>query len=79
MYVPCEICHGKRYNRETLEVKYKEKNIADILEMTVEDALEFFGNLPKIQRKLQTIVDVGLGYVKLGQWLQRFLVVRRSV
>ncbi|WP_274309226.1 excinuclease ABC subunit UvrA [Solibacillus daqui] len=67
VYVPCEICHGKRYNRETLEVKYKEKNIADILEMTVEDALEFFGNLPKIQRKLQTIVDVGLGYVKLGQ------------
>ncbi|MER1955727.1 MAG: excinuclease ABC subunit UvrA [Solibacillus sp.] len=67
VYVPCEICHGKRYNRETLEVKYKEKNIADILEMTVEDALAFFGNLPKIQRKLQTIVDVGLGYVKLGQ------------
>ncbi|AWE06419.1 excinuclease ABC subunit UvrA [Lysinibacillus sp. 2017] len=67
VYVPCEICHGKRYNRETLEVKYKDKNIADILEMTVEDALEFFGNLPKIQRKLQTIVDVGLGYVKLGQ------------
>ncbi|MGN7478808.1 excinuclease ABC subunit UvrA [Solibacillus silvestris] len=67
VYVPCEVCHGKRYNRETLEVKYKEKNIADILEMTVEDALEFFGNLPKIQRKLQTIVDVGLGYVKLGQ------------
>jgi excinuclease ABC subunit A len=67
VYVPCEVCHGKRYNRETLEVKYKDKNIADILEMTVEDALEFFGNLPKIGRKLQTIVDVGLGYVKLGQ------------
>ncbi|AMO84426.1 excinuclease ABC subunit UvrA [Solibacillus isronensis] len=67
VYVPCEVCHGKRYNRETLEVKYKDKNISDILEMTVEDALEFFGNLPKIQRKLQTIVDVGLGYVKLGQ------------
>ena len=67
VYVPCEVCHGKRYNRETLEVKYKDKNIADILNMTVEDALEFFGNLPKIQRKLQTIVDVGLGYVKLGQ------------
>lgn len=65
--MPCEVCHGKRYNRETLEVKYKDKNISDILEMTVEDALEFFGNLPKIQRKLQTIVDVGLGYVKLGQ------------
>src|SRR5690606_4876511 len=67
VYVPCEVCHGKRYNRETLEVKYKDKNISDILEMTVEDALEFFGNLPRIQRKLQTIVDVGLGYVKLGQ------------
>ena len=67
VYVPCEICHGKRYNRETLEVTYKDKNIADILEMTVEDALAFFGNLPRIQRKLQTIVDVGLGYVKLGQ------------
>ena len=67
VYVPCEVCHGKRYNRETLEVKYKEKNIADILDMTVEDALEFFSNIPKIQRKMQTIVDVGLGYVKLGQ------------
>lgn len=67
VYVPCEVCHGKRYNRETLEIRYKEKNIADILEMTVEDALVFFGNLPKIQRKLQTIVDVGLGYIKLGQ------------
>ena len=67
VYVPCEICHGKRYNRETLEVKYKDKNIADILNMTVEDALEFFGSIPKIQRKLQTVVDVGLGYVKLGQ------------
>ena len=65
VYVPCEVCHGKRYNRETLEVKYKDKNIADILDMTVEDALEFFGNLPRIARKLQTIVDVGLGYVKL--------------
>lgn len=67
VYVPCEICHGKRYNRETLEIRYKDKNISDILEMTVEDALEFFSNLPKIQRKLQTIVDVGLGYIKLGQ------------
>lgn len=67
VYVPCEVCHGKRYNRETLEVKYKDKNIADILDMTVEDALEFFSNIPKIQRKMQTIVDVGLGYVKLGQ------------
>ena len=67
VYVPCEVCHGKRYNRETLEVKYKGKNIADVLEMTVEDALEFFENIPKIKRKLQTIYDVGLGYVKLGQ------------
>ncbi|HWI47525.1 MAG TPA: hypothetical protein VNU45_04770, partial [Rummeliibacillus sp.] len=67
VYVPCEVCHGKRYNRETLEVKYKEKSISDVLEMTVEDALEFFKNIPKIARKLQTIVDVGLGYIKLGQ------------
>lgn len=67
VYVPCEVCHGKRYNRETLEVKYKDKNIADILDMTVEDALHFFENIPKIKRKLQTIYDVGLGYVKLGQ------------
>ncbi|MBM7661550.1 excinuclease ABC subunit A [Bacillus mesophilus] len=67
VYVPCEVCHGKRYNRETLEVKYKDRNISDVLEMTVEDALEFFTNIPKISRKLQTIVDVGLGYVKLGQ------------
>lgn len=67
VYVPCEVCHGKRYNRETLEIRYKEKNIADILEMTVEDAVEFFSNIPKIHRKLQTIVDVGLGYIKLGQ------------
>lgn len=67
IYVPCEVCHGKRYNRETLEVTYKGKNIADILEMTVEDALQFFENIPKIKRKLQTIYDVGLGYMKLGQ------------
>jgi excinuclease ABC subunit A len=67
VYVPCEVCHGKRYNRETLEVKYKGKNIAEVLEMTVEDALQFFENIPKIKRKLQTIYDVGLGYVKLGQ------------
>ncbi|ATF15876.1 excinuclease ABC subunit UvrA [Brevibacillus sp. HB1.2] len=67
VYVPCEVCHGKRYNRETLDVKYKGKNIADVLEMTIEDGVEFFRNLPKIERKLQTIVDVGLGYVKLGQ------------
>ena len=67
VYVPCEVCHGKRYNRETLEVTYKGKSIADVLSMTVEDALVFFENIPKISRKLQTIVDVGLGYVKLGQ------------
>jgi excinuclease ABC subunit A len=67
VYVPCEVCHGKRYNRETLEVKYKDKNIAEVLEMTVEDALKFFENIPKIKRKLQTIYDVGLGYIKLGQ------------
>ncbi|GIO57082.1 excinuclease ABC subunit UvrA [Paenibacillus cellulositrophicus] len=67
VYVPCEVCKGKRYNRETLEVKYKEKSIADVLEMTVEDATEFFKNIPKIHRKLQTLLDVGLGYVTLGQ------------
>ena len=67
VYVPCEVCHGKRYNRETLDVKYKGKSIADVLEMTIEDAVEFFRNLPRIERKLQTIVDVGLGYMKLGQ------------
>jgi excinuclease ABC subunit A len=67
VYVPCEVCHGKRYNRETLEVKYKGKNISEILDMTVEDALEFFENIPKIRRKLQTIYDVGLGYITLGQ------------
>ena len=67
VYVPCEVCHGKRYNRETLEVTYKGKNIADILDMRVEEALEFFENIPKIKRKIQTIVDVGLGYIKLGQ------------
>ncbi|RST58520.1 excinuclease ABC subunit UvrA [Siminovitchia terrae] len=67
VYVPCEVCHGKRYNRETLEVKYKGKNIADVLDMTIENGLEFFENIPKIKRKLQTIADVGLGYMKLGQ------------
>lgn len=67
VYVPCEVCHGKRYNSETLEVHYKGKNIAEILEMTVEDAVEFFKHIPKIHRKLETIVDVGLGYVTLGQ------------
>ncbi len=67
VYVPCEVCHGQRYNSETLEVKYKGKNIAEILEMTVEEAVDFFKAIPKIHRKMQTIVDVGLGYVKLGQ------------
>ena len=67
IYVPCEVCKGKRYNRETLDVKYKGKSIADVLDMTVEDALEFFKNIPKIQRKLQTLYDVGLGYIKVGQ------------
>lgn len=67
VYVPCEVCHGTRYNSETLEVEYKDKNIADILNITVSEALTFFEPIPKIKRKLQTIVDVGLGYVKLGQ------------
>jgi excinuclease ABC subunit A len=67
VYVPCEVCRGKRYNRETLEVKYKGKNISDILDMTVEAGVEFFENHPKISRKLQTINDVGLGYITLGQ------------
>lgn len=67
VFVPCEVCHGKRYNRETLEVKYKDKNIADVLQMTVEEAYYFFENLPKIKRKIKTLVDVGLGYVRLGQ------------
>ena len=67
VYVPCEVCHGKRYNRETLEVRYKEKNISEILEMTIDDGCLFEENVPKIQRKLQTIVDVGLGYMQLGQ------------
>ncbi len=67
IYVPCEVCKGKRYNRETLEVKYKNKNIYEVLEMTVEEALEFFSSLPKIKRKLLTLFDVGLSYIKLGQ------------
>ena len=67
VYVPCEVCEGKRYNRETLEVKYKGKSIYDVLDMTVEEALEFFKNVPSIERKIQTLYDVGLSYVKLGQ------------
>ena len=67
IYITCDVCKGKRYNRETLQVRYKGKNIADVLDMTVEEAMEFFGNIPKIKRKLQTLYDVGLGYIKLGQ------------
>ncbi|TCS95677.1 excinuclease ABC subunit UvrA [Hazenella coriacea] len=67
VYVPCEECKGKRYNRDTLEIKYKGKNVADVLEMTIEEALEFFQNIPRIKRKLQTLSDVGLGYMRLGQ------------
>lgn len=79
VYVPCEVCGGKRYNRETLDVKYKGKSIYDVLDMTVEEALEFFKNVPKIQNKIQSLYDVGLSYVKLGQRPQSFRVVRRSV
>src|SRR5699024_8734663 len=67
VYVPCEVCHGQRYNREALEVQYKGKNIAQVLDMTAEEAVEFFQNIPKISKKAKTMVDVGLGYVKLGQ------------
>ena len=67
IYVPCDVCKGSRYNRETLEVKYKGKTISDVLEMTVEEALNFFDSIPKIKRKLQTLYDVGLGYIRLGQ------------
>lgn len=67
VYVPCEVCHGKRYNRETLDITYKGKTISEILDMTVEDGVEFFANIPKIKRKIQTLLDVGLGYMKLGQ------------
>ena len=67
IYVPCEVCKGKRYNKETLEVKYKGKSISDVLDMTVEEALEFFDKIPRIKSKIQTLYDVGLGYIKLGQ------------
>jgi len=67
IYIPCEVCKGKRYNSETLEITYKGKNIADVLEMSVEEALKFFENFPSIRRKLETLYDVGLGYIKLGQ------------
>jgi excinuclease ABC subunit A len=67
VYVPCDVCHSKRYNRETLEVQYKGKSIHEVLEMTVEQALEFFSAVPTVARKLQTLMDVGLGYIRLGQ------------
>ena len=67
VYVPCEVCHGARYNRETLEVRYKGKNISEVLDMTIDEAVEFFANVPRIARRLQVIQDVGLGYIKLGQ------------
>ncbi|HMQ52552.1 MAG TPA: excinuclease ABC subunit UvrA, partial [Anaerolineae bacterium] len=67
IYIPCEVCHGKRYNRETLQIKYKGKSIADVLDMTVDEGIEFFSNIPAIRRKLETLHDVGLGYVTLGQ------------
>jgi excinuclease ABC subunit A len=67
IYVPCDVCHGKRYNRETLEIRYKGKNIHEVLEMTVEQAREFFSSVPALVRRLDTLLDVGLGYVRLGQ------------
>jgi excinuclease ABC subunit A len=67
VYVPCEVCKGKRYNRETLEVKYKSKNVHDVLQMTIDDACEFFKAIPKIYRKLETLQQVGLGYIRMGQ------------
>ena len=67
LYVPCDVCHGKRYNRETLEILYRGKNIAEVLELTVEQALEVFSAVPTLARKLQTLIDVGLGYIRLGQ------------
>lgn len=78
IYVPCDVCHGKRYNRETLEVKYKGKNINDVLEMTVEEACEYFKNIPKIYNKIKTLYDVGLGYIKLGQPATTLSGARRS-
>ena len=72
VYVPCEVCKGRRYNRETLEVKYRDKNIYDVLNMNVSEALEFFRNMPVITRQLATLEEVGLGYIKLGQRLARW-------
>ena len=71
VYVPCEVCKGKRYNRETLEVKYKGKSIYDVLDMTVEEAMHFFENVPSIRRKMETLYDVGLSYIRLGQQIGR--------
>jgi excinuclease ABC subunit A len=79
IYVPCEVCKGKRYNRETLEVRFKDKNIAEVLDMTVEEALNYFKNIPRIRNKLEFINDVGLGYIKLGQSLLLFPAVKRNV
>jgi excinuclease ABC subunit A len=76
IYVPCEVCKGKRYNRETLEVKYKGKNIADVLNMTVEESLKFFDKIPKIKQKMQTLYDVGLGYIKLRTTI--YYIIRRG-
>jgi len=67
VYVPCDVCHGKRFNRETLQVKFKRMTISDILEMTVDHGMEFFSNIPRIVRRLQTLQDVGLGYIRIGQ------------
>lgn len=77
--MPSEVCQGKRYNRETLEVKYKGKNIYDVLNMTVEEALEFFENVPSIRRKMETLNDVGLSYVRLGQPSTTLSAVKHSV
>jgi hypothetical protein len=78
IFVPCDVCHGKRYNRETLEVRYKGKTIHEVLEMTVEQAREFFDAVPVVARKLQTLVDVGLSYIQLGQRPPRCPAARRS-
>ena len=67
VYVPCEVCHGKRYNRETLEVRYKGKSIADVLDMTINQAVDFFENVPQILQKIKALQNVGLGYIRLGQ------------
>ncbi len=79
VYVPCEVCGGKRYNRETLEVKYKGKSIYDVLNMTVEEAMKFFENVPSIARKIATLNDVGLSYIRLGQPSTEFPAARHSV